>query len=213
MSRRSREDTAVLSLDSFLDIVTNVVGVLILVAVVTVLGAGDIGVSAGASALTAPRPSAARLLFECSGDEVFFVDEEGNAERIKNVVQAAQGEAPITGEAVVALLDGRDIGDQLHRVRAELTSEGITWVYSLRPGVRGEAAPHIESPRSSFQRRLDDLPATSFVYFVVHDDSFEVFQKARDIARARGIAVGWHPVEGKRPLRLSGIGSLGKRIQ
>ena len=64
-----------------------------------------------------------------------------------------------------------------------------------------------------FRQRLADLGHDGFAYFVVHDDSFEVFRKARDLARERGVAVGWHPVEGRAPLRLAVNGSLGKRIQ
>ena len=76
---------------------------------------------------------------------------------------------------------------------------GLAWVYALRSGARGQ--------------RATDLERGGFAYFVVHDDSFEVFGKARDILRARGVSVGWHPVEGRSPLRLSAIGSLGKRVQ
>jgi hypothetical protein len=66
---------------------------------------------------------------------------------------------------------------------------------------------------SVFRKQLAGLDRGGFAYFVVHDDSFDVFGKARDIARARGVSVGWHPVEGQAPVRLSAIGSLGKRIQ
>ncbi len=47
------------------------------------------------------------------------------------------------------------------------------------------------------------------MYFVVHDDSFEVFRKARDIARSRGVSVGWHPVEGQGPVRSAPSGAWG----
>lgn len=213
MRRRRRDEDAALSLDSFLDIVTNVVGVLILVAVVTVLGAGDIGVSAGASALAPPRRTAARVMFELSGDEVFFVDEAAHGERVKAAVTLEHGEKPFGAQAVVNLLEERDIGDALYRVRGEVLPEGLSWIYDLRPGVRGEPGAVIESRSSVFQGKLDELEPGGFVYLVVHDDSFDVLRKARDIARERGIAVGWHPVEGRQSLRLSGAGSLGKRIQ
>lgn len=43
---------------------------------------------------------------------------------------------------------------------------------------------------SSFVRALDALGSQSFVYFVVHDDSFATFRVARDLAASRGVAVG-----------------------
>lgn len=213
MSRRIREETPVLSLDSFLDIVTNVVGVLILVAVVTVLGASDIGVSAGASALSPPRKSAARVLFECSREQLFLVDEKGNTERVQLAVSLALADKIITAEAVTTYLEDADIGDRTHRVRAQLRPEGLAWIYALRPTARGEPEASLDHRSSTFQRTLDSLEPGGFVYFVVHDDSFAIFRKARDLARARGISIGWHPALGEEPIRLSTIGSLGKRIQ
>jgi hypothetical protein len=200
------------SLDSFLDIVTNVVGVLVLVAMVTVLSAGKISVPSGATAMTAPKPRAARLLFECVGDEVLFVDEEGNGRRVVEEVGGADGKG-LSRDDLVSLLDQKDVGDGTYRVRADTLDKGLAWVYSIRPGAHGDRAADLDREDSLFQRQLARLERGGFAYFVVHDDAFEAFKKARDIARARGVSVGWHPVEGRAPIRLSAIGSLGKRIQ
>lgn len=227
MSKRRHNDEILFSLDAFLDIVTNVVGVLVLVAIVTVLSAGNISVPSGATAMTAPRPSATRLLFECSGDEVFFLDEEGNGQRVLDEVRRAgeqaeggepakayrRGAPGITKEKLVALLDENDVGDATHRVRADAFARGLAWEYALREGVHGDRAADLEKAESAFRRHLAKIDRGGFAYFIVHDDSFEAFRKAREIARARGISVGWHPVEGRGPVKLSAVGSLGKRIQ
>ena len=210
--RRRDTESAPFSLDSFLDIVTNVVGVLVLVAMVTVLSAGNISVPSGATAMTAPRPSAARLIFECAGDEVFFVDEEGNGRRVVDEVKRAD-KRRLSRDDLIAILEEKDVGDATFRVRADRLERGVAWVYDLRPGAHGERAEDLDRPESEFQRLLAGLERGGFAYFVVHDDGFEAFHKARDIARARGVSVGWHPVEGREPVRLSAIGSLGKRIQ
>jgi hypothetical protein len=226
MSRRGGSDEILFSLDSFLDIVTNVVGVLVLVAMVTVVSAGNISVPSGATAMTAPQPSAERVLFECAGDEVFFVDEEGNGQRVLSEVRLAGDDwtkvwaptdtpraRPNPRAALAALLAARDVGDATHRVQADALDRGVAWVYTLRPEAHGDYAADLDRADSAFQKRLAGLERGGFAYFVVHDDSFEVFRKARDIARARGVSIGWHPVEGRAPLRISAIGSLGKRIQ
>jgi hypothetical protein len=212
MSRRRGGDEVALPLDSFLDIITNVVGVLVLVAVVTMLSSGNISVPSGATAMVAPKASASRLLFECAGDEVMLLDEEGNARRVLDEVQRS-GVENITRDALVALLDDQDVGDATHRVRADRLERGIAWVYSLRPGARGERVHELDRDGSTYRRQLAALERGGFAYFIVHDDSFEAFRKARDIARARGISVGWHPVEGREPVRLSAVGSLGKKVQ
>ncbi len=212
MRRRRGNDEVLFSLDSFLDIVTNVVGVLVLVAMVTVLSAGNISVPSGATAMTAPKPSSARLLFECSGDEIVFVDEEANGRRVLDEVRRA-GEEAISRDDLVALLDAKDVGDATHRVRVDTFTRGLAWVYALRPGAHGERAADLDRAGSAFRKQIGRLERGGFAYFVVHDDSFEIFRKAREIARARGIAIGWHPVEGQGPVRLSTVGSLGRRIQ
>jgi hypothetical protein len=212
MSRRRRDTETELSLDSFLDIVTNVVGVLILIAVVTVISAGDIALSSGASALTAPKASATRVMFECAGDKLFLVDEAANGERIRDAVHEELGNESVTADRVVAVLAERDIGDVNHRVLAEWDGHNnLTWLYVLRDDARAES--DVESGDSSFVKTLDALAGHGFVYFVVHDDCFETYREARDLARARGVATGWHPVEGREPLRLNAQGSLGRRIQ
>jgi hypothetical protein len=213
MSRRKRDDTPFLSLDAFLDIATNVVGILILVAVVTVLGAGNISVSSGASALNPPKPRSSRVLFELKGNEIYLVDEKGNGERVQDAVRRSLGEDAITGDRVASLLVERDVGDRTYRVQAEPQPEGIAWVYTVRADAHGESMTEIGDESSKFRRTLENLDPGSFVYFVVHDDSFDMFKKVRELASEKGVAIGWHPVEGAEPLKLSSGGSLGKRVQ
>ena len=214
MSRRRRDDGDPLSLDSFLDIVTNVVGVLILVAVVTVLSAGDITISTGATALRQPQPAAARILIECARGEVFFVDEKTNATKARAAVEAWQEEVEDPEmDSLFAQFTERDIGDPTHRVFAQLAENGMAWVYALREGARGDARKDVERGRGAFAEMLAEADEDSYVYFVVHDDSFEAFRAARDLAQAKGFATGWHPVEGDTPIRISSIGSLGTRVQ
>ena len=213
MRRGRAAGGAAVSLDSFLDIVTNVVGVLILIAVVTVLSASDFAVASGATALSAPRQSASRIVFECAGDQLFFVDEEGNAERVRELVRREYPDEPISSDVVSVLLAMHDVGDANYRMQAEPHPQGVVWTYHRRSRARGEPIDSLGQISSIFQRKLADLDPGGFVYFVVQDDSFEAFRQARDLARARGIATGWHPVEGEAPLRLSARGSLGRRIQ
>lgn len=241
--RRRRPDTdPVLSLDSFLDIVTNVVGVLILIAVVTVISAGDIGVSSGASVMTAPRNYAARIVFECRHDTLYFVDEKGNAELVRTAAAevpdawptpddfgtpksfGAFGNRMAAGDdgdpreqtpldRLIKLLDDKDVGDSTHRVTAKRAQQGIAWIYTLRDRARGTTMARLGKRNSEFQKKLDWVGRDGYVYFVVHDDSFEVFREAREIAHKQGVSVGWHPVEGDARVVFSGSGTLGKRTQ
>jgi hypothetical protein len=208
---RKRSGVVALSLDSFLDIVTNVVGVLILAAVVTVLSANDVTIATGATSLReAPRSTSSRILVQCKNERAYFVDEERTSEKLR---EALVSEPALDASTIPPLLTAVDVGDRNYRVRAENSPPGVTWVYQLREDADGDTIKELEGGRSRLARVLDKLAKESFVYFVVHDDSFEVFRAARDLAQRRGVATGWHPVEGDEPLRLSSAGSLGKRIQ
>ncbi|MBK8251536.1 MAG: hypothetical protein IPK82_02565 [Polyangiaceae bacterium] len=210
---RKRESEAVLSLDSFLDIVTNVVGVLILVAVVTVLGTGDIGISAGPSALYAPKAGSTRYLFEIVNNEVFYVDESGIAKKVQDEVKAAIAEKP-SAEAVSAYLNNNIVGNEFYRIRGEIRDEGLVWVYSRKPDVSGENKDTLPLPHSAFRQKLDRAAAEgAFVYFVVHEQSFDAFQKARELTQEKGVSMGWHPVPGTGAIRMAQRGTLGNRIQ
>lgn len=213
MSRRRRPEGELISLDSILNIMTIAVGGLILVAVVTVLGVSDVGVSTGAVALAAPRPSAKRVLFEASEGKLFAVDEDGNATRVRDAVNLRPTEKALTAETVVEILRDNDVGDANHRVQAEPSPHGLAWVYERRESARGDTLADLAAGSGDFAKALEGLPSDAFVYVVVHDDSFEVLRRVRELVSARGVAMGWHPVEGDAPIRLGSAGSLGKRVQ
>jgi hypothetical protein len=213
MSRRRRPEGELISLDSFLNICTIAVGALILVAVITVLGAGDVAVSSGPSTMVAPKSGATRVLFEAAGDKLYLVDEEGNGKRVLEAVREAPNMSPPSRDGLVDFLRGTDVGDENHRVTAEPLLQGMSWVYERREGAKGEGATELGRDGSPYGEALAAMSSDSFVYFVVHDDSFEIFRRARALAAARGVAVGWHPVEGNQAIRLAMNGSLGKRVQ
>lgn len=60
----------------------------------------------------------------------------------------------------------------------------------------GETAEQIRSPASSFAKFLDRIkPDKQYVACLLNDDSFNIFREVRAMARARGIAVGWEPID------------------
>ncbi len=60
----------------------------------------------------------------------------------------------------------------------------------------GETAEQIKSPGSSFAKMLDRIkPDKQYVACLLNDDSFNIFREVRAMAKARGIAVGWEPID------------------
>jgi hypothetical protein len=213
MSRRKRPEGELMSLDTFLNICTIAVGGLVLVALVTVLGVGEVSVGSGGVAMAAPAPTATRVLFEAVGGQLYLVDEEGLGKKVREAAANREGGPPTTTAAVMAMLLATDVGDARHRITAEESAHGLAWVYERRDDAPGDDLEGLKRGDSELERALASMDADHFAYFVVHEDSFEVFRVARERAAARGVAIGWHPVVAGTPLRLGTGGSLGRRVQ
>ena len=60
------------------------------------------------------------------------------------------------------------------------------------PGASGEAAIELGNPNSKYQQILSQLDKNKqYVAFLVRDDSFNVFRKARQVADNVGLDTGW----------------------
>lgn len=217
MARRSRT-AATLSLDSFLDIVTNVVGVLILVALVTVLSAADVKVSLGTPVIHEPPKDSQRVLYECRHNQLFRMDEPSLDALVNRTVLAYGAGSAVDIDEVPALFERQDVGDATYRVRARVADgrleKHVVWIYEPRPSSQGETAAMLRDEGSSFRRHLESLDRRRhFLYFVVREDSFEVFMAARKWARQRGFDTGWHPRKKRAELAFSKGGGLGNQVQ
>ncbi len=228
MKRRRRPGRTEMSIDSILDIITNVVGVMILVAVAAAISSQGMQISVGLPRLQDPPRQARRILFECAGDRVIPVDEEKIDAQIMAWIEACKqrdGKAPDL-EQWPDVFNQQDFGDACYRVTVRI-SRGLRmeqgrivvvqspdFLYTLRDPQAGENQREIQSPNSVYQRTLQGLGASEhFLFFAVREDSFEVFRLARKIARRKGLAVGWHPRAGTEPLTLSAGGGVGDKVQ
>jgi hypothetical protein len=213
---RRRRDDAALSFDSLLDILSNVVGLMILVAVVTVLNSQDITISLGMPILQDPPAGAERVLFECHDNRVVFVDEQAIDTSISRCIRAYKkkhGRGPASRE-LPKLFERENLGSSNYRVEAEVDSGATVFVYQLREPDLGETVAELHRPESEYARILGSLdPRKHFVFFIVRDDSFEAFRAARRMARARELATGWHPRPRGEPLRFRPGGAAGDQIQ
>jgi hypothetical protein len=213
--RRSRQNST-LSFDSLLDILSNVVGLMILVAVVTVLNSRDITISLGTPILQDPPERAERILFECHDNRVVYVDEKTIDDQIANCIVAYKKKhqkRPGRGE-LPELFRRADVGSQNYRVKVEVGRSATSFIYELRKPDLGETVADLHDPQSEYAGIVGSLdPRTYFVFFIVRNDSFEAFRAARRMAGARGLATGWHPRPRGEPLRFRPGGAAGDQIQ
>jgi hypothetical protein len=198
--------------DSFLDVVTNVVGVMLLIVVVTIVNANDMRVSLGTPVCHPAPKGAKRVLLECRGNRLVHLDEEKLDEALGKFLkeqETKRGEK-VAAKDVPKLLDDNDVGNETHRVRTKHVDlapfDYLTYIYEWRQEVRGESIAEFQEESSQYQSLLASLTTDrSYLFFIVRADSYEVFRAARRVARSRGFEAGWDP-HGDKPLMFSPFG-------
>jgi len=214
-----------LSLDSFLDILTNVVGVLVLIAIVIVVNASGLSVSLGTPMVHPAPKDRSRVLVEIRGNRLVHLDEAQLDKLFEEHAHRHTGKDfkdldCDEFEALPALFEQHDVGNEFYRVRPHIEErlsfigDGVrsvkflTFTFEPRNRLQGESLAEIRRPGSDYERLLDKLDSTTrYLYFFVQPDSFETFRAARQIARSRGFSTGWEPRGPGEPLRFGPDGA------
>jgi len=196
--------------DSFLDVMTNALGVMVLVAVATVLQAGGAKVYLGTPVVHDPPHGAKRVLYECRDQHVVRVDEDMLDRILENELLLGFPDGRSSLGESNRYLEENDVGTEHHRIRLVRGGKEVR----QRDGPQGESIAEVMKPGSSFRKSVQSLdPRRRFAFFVVHSDSFDAFQVARRIARKRGLEVGWEPHETGAPIKFGQRGRRGDRVQ
>lgn len=206
MRRRTRRGSAPPSFDSFLDVLTNTIGVLIVVLLFVTLSAAD----ASILVRTPLRQETSKqvLFFEARGDRVLYVD----SDKVLNDFERMRARLPSVDIYTLAYIRDRIEGFRTstdnYRVRIDgiLGYTDLSLVYTARPGA-GEALGVLGDTSSRYRQVLSrEEPDRRYVAFLVRPDGFEAFREARKHAWAQGYQVGWEPMESDREIALGGNG-------
>lgn len=199
-----------MDLSSFTDIMTCILGVLVLIILLTGIDASQITVLVSTpKELTSDDKSP--VLFECRGNQLYHISlselkkaVDGKTEEIRERVRSDQNEfLKMAGQSFV------EVAGQ----RVDYTY-ALTGKYVLMP-VADVAGYAFESYRNEtdqmwFGSRLAAVdPDTQFVCFFVRPDSYKVFQRGRALAWLKGINVSCELLDEKDVIR---IGPGGSRI-
>ncbi len=214
------------NLDSFLDVLTNTVGVLMFVSLFVSLVAVE-----SATIVRTPLVSATQKspqFFEVRGNKVIYIDREAaNAQINKLTESLAICEKPKTPDEL-EILDYQDYIAKLQRyrecieykseqvkdfqaniphyeVRFKLEPFGI--VYEPLEASAGESTKELAQANSEFQRVIKKLnPQKDYLAFIVRPDSFEAFRRTRELALKDGFNVGWEPMSADTSISFSSEG-------
>jgi len=199
-----------MDLSSFTDIMTCVLGILVLIILLTGIDASQIVVLVSTpKELTGDDKSP--VFFECRNKQLFHIDLEelkvacdAKTEQIRVMVDGNQAEFLKASATTVMELAGQRL-DYTYALLGKYVltpspdAEGYTFERYMR-----------ETPEMWFGSRLAEIDAdTQFICFFVRPDSFKVFQQARALAWIRNINVSCELLDEKDPIQ---IGPGGNRI-
>ena len=178
---KQKEDASI-DLDSFLDIMTCLVGVLVLILILT-------GIDAGQIKVLIPTPlehstDKRQVYIECSNDELFLIPVKGLREVTTRTLDDIAIEANGDMEEMLRLLHRTPVGNEEYNVDLSFALLG-QFAVNMVEGTKGYRLESVEreTAKDWFGRILTTLDTeTDMLSFLVRDDSFMVFKRARHLA-------------------------------
>ena len=196
MGKKKKAEEASISMDSFLDILTCLVGVLMLIIILT-------SIDASQTKVLIPTPMSQKtdkkLMFvECRNNQLFpipleEIQDQVDAEFVK-LDQTLSGDPEEMKEAL------RNLSFETENYVVD-SSYALVGQYAITPkltsqgddlsGVNMQTIDGVEVP-GWFGKMLDEAdPQSDIITFLVRDDSFKVFRKARALAWLKKIQVAY----------------------
>ena len=196
-----------LLLVSFCDIVTIVTAALFMAMIVVIDESGRIPSIRPMPLLRSTTN--APVYFECRAGQVYQLDYNGltglfkqETERFKKLNAAQMG-----GDGVVAMgeIMKIDVGDSFYRLDPHYLLMGIMALVP-KDGQKGTTEKEIlDSPENAFRKRIDTMDHKSqFCAFIVRDDGFAVFRRARELATSKRFETGWELLDRNERITFAG---------
>ncbi|MEC4805679.1 MAG: hypothetical protein SAJ12_18555 [Jaaginema sp. PMC 1079.18] len=227
LRRRRRISSPTQNLDSFLDILTNTVGVLMFIGLFVALITVEVETIVRTPEVSNTNKNA--QFFEVTNDEIKYLDTDQVSRQLdlymEGLPPCRKPEIPdtvfpemydyyLSQAEEYQRCETRRI-ERLQNYRtttryydARVSGGGIAYV--PLPQIAGEKPGEIQAATSDFRAVLNKLnPQTDYLAFLVRPDSFTGFRKARELAWEQGFEVGWEPMESDRAIV---FGSQGRSV-
>lgn len=182
------------NLDSFLDTLTNTVGVMVFVLLFVTLAAADATILVKTPLRTVTDRE--EIFFEVRGDRVALLDTDRGSQLYGRMMNGLPRPNLFNlGSLVRRIYDFRgDAGNHRVRVVGNIMSGNIGLQYRMKESA-GDPMKALHDPTSEFQKVLARSDTSKFVIaLLVRPDGFEAFREARKLAHKRGFRSGWEPI-------------------
>ena len=226
MRRRAKykSDRVNQNLDSFLDVLTNTVGVLMFISLfVTLIATG----SSSKSKITIETPLSSptdkeSLWFEIDDNKVSHLDlrlvREKELELSSNLPNCNKPRGSINApdydlrqnnyQSCLFSIIGRQSNFQTatKNYNVRTVDDGVSLLFNPASTEIGESIAQLKTANSQFQQVLTKYnPNKDYLVFIVRPDGFEAFREARKKARDAGYEVGWEPHPQDAPIKIRTI--------
>lgn len=198
---RKKGGGAAINLDSFLDIMTCLVGILVLIIILTGVDASQIKVLVP-TPMENPDLEANPIFLEARNNELFRVPYADLVERANNALQEIAEKAQGNPEEMLRLISATKVETDIYTIDLTYALTGQIAVIPLQgsQGYRIED-PAQERPSDWFGQIVSNLdPEEEMLTFLVRDDSFEVFKFARHLAWGKKIPVSYELLAQDEPI-------------
>ena len=151
--------------------------------------------------------------FECRGNRVYPIrrDQLSTAFHQASTTIAAAARSGQKSEAVLQQIMAQQLGDDAYTLDPRYMLMGVM-ALRPRPEIKGATLQELNSTtNNAFRVALRGINTnTQYCVFLVRDDSFAVFRKARDMCLQRGYLSGWEYVGRHESLTFDGqMGQVG----
>lgn len=142
------------------------------------------------------------VYYECRDNEVFFVDKEGLQAQVDKLLSTVgPGARGSNMEQFLKAIQTHEVGNEYYAV--DLSFLMVSMMALLpRPGIHGEKPTDLDKVGGAFRTALAQPDARSrFVVFLLRDDGFAVFHRARAIVEGMGLEATWELLGRDEPIK------------
>ncbi|MFN4261145.1 MAG: hypothetical protein ACK4RK_17795 [Gemmataceae bacterium] len=193
------------SLDSFLDIVTNSLGLLILVSTLSTLSSTDtlsqFRLNLGAPIIVTSDRNLKPVFIECRDNRIIPMDVDSLTPELRDKFDFFLPLAEKQKNAQA--FNARKFSTTTHVIELRPREFNVQVVFKPLNQAVGYALPDVKDPKGSFSAYLNKWGTDDhYLNFYVRSDSFEAFREARALAKEQGFDLSWHPLKKEDELSL-----------
>lgn len=191
---RQKDRSGILDLDSLMDILSCLVGVMLFLVMYTVLELGSMAYQAEVLVSRKPAPGSNRVVVLSDHGTVRVLDVRAPLNELLSGFEIVRSVAEVS---VFVDASRRASSDQYFSYSLKYVSRSTTELVAMldleiqeRPGTVGDSIRQLDE--GSYAAALSELnPDDSWLAFAVDSTGVDVFRRARELAIARGFATGF----------------------